>query len=726
MAKPHHPSGHHDDRGAHQRRTRRKQFAWLWPIGLVLAGLVFLGVGAGMLWVAVTPTPDISSFADRQVIESTKIYDRTGQVLLYDFGSADVRRQSVPLASISPDIRNATVAIEDSDFYSHNGIRISAIFRAILADIIPGGLTQGGSTITQQVVKNSILTNEKSITRKVHEWILAIKLEQHYTKNQILELYLNGNPYGGNIYGVETASEAYFGKSANQVDLAEAAYLAAMPQAPTYYSPYGTHRAALDERKNLVLDRMQALGYITADQLASAKAETVTFKAQQSSSIIAPHFVFYIEQYLENKYGEDVLDRGLKVVTTLDADLQKKTEDIVAQYAPGNLKNFKASNAAVVAIDPKTGQILTMVGSKDYFATTTTDGQFNAALANRQPGSAFKPFVYAAALLKGYTPETAIYDLPTQFSTACAASDNYNDTPPCYAPSNYDDKFRGPMTFTTALAQSINIPAVKTLYLAGIANVINLATRMGIDGFESPSHYGLTLALGAQEVSPLELTSAYAAFADNGIRNPPTGILSVTDSTGAVLEEYQPNPSQALDPNVAAEMSAMLSDNPARFPEYPPQNPFVFPGYDVAAKTGTTNESKDAWTVGYSPSIAIGAWAGNNDDTPMVKEIAGYIVAPMWHDIMAYALTKYPVAYFPEPPPIPDTASPALRGSYANQTANGDIEAHDILYWVDKDNPLGPPPSNPSSDPQFSHWEYPIGGSSYAGTGIGGQFIGGQ
>ena len=267
---------------------------------------------------------------------------------------------------------------------------------------------------------------------------------------------------------------------------------------------------------------------------------------------------------------------------------------------------------------------------------------------------------------------------------------------------------------------------MKTLYLAGIANVINLATRMGIDGFESPSHYGLTLALGAQEVSPLELTSAYAAFADNGIRNPPTGILSVTDSTGAVLEEYQPNPSQALDPNVAAEMSAMLSDNPARFPEYPPQNPFVFPGYDVAAKTGTTNESKDAWTVGYSPSIAIGAWAGNNDDTPMVKEIAGYIVAPMWHDIMAYALTKYPVAYFPEPPPIPDTASPALRGSYANQTANGDIEAHDILYWVDKDNPLGPPPSNPSSDPQFSHWEYPIGGSSYAGTGIGGQFIGGQ
>jgi 1A family penicillin-binding protein len=709
--------GHGPD-AHHRRRTRRKQFVWVQGVLLILVGLGFLVAGAGLIWVAATPTPDLSSFASRQVVESTKLYDRTGQVLLYDFGTTDVRRQSVPLASISPDIRNATVAIEDADFYSHNGIRVSAIFRAIIADLIPGGLTQGGSTITQQVVKNSILTSQRSITRKVHEWILAIKLEEDYSKNQILEFYLNGNPYGGTIYGIETASEAYFGVSANQVDLAEAAYLAAMPQSPTYYSPYGSHRDALDARKNLVLDRMQKLGYISAEQAAAAKAEVVTFKPKQSSSIIAPHFVFYIEQYLEQKYGQNALDRGLKVVTTLDADLQQHAQDIIAKYAPQNAKNFRASNAASVAIDPHTGQILMMIGSIDYFATTT-DGQFNAALSHRQPGSAFKPFVYAAALTKGYTPDTAIMDLPTQFSTACAVSDVYNSKAPCYAPSNYDDKFRGPMTFTTALAQSINIPAVKALYLAGISNVISLAERMGITGFQPLSTYGLSLALGAQEVSVLELTSAYAAFADGGVRNPPTGILSVTDSSGTVLEEYQADPSQAVDAGVAAEMSSMLSNNEARYPEYPPQNPFVFPGYDVAAKTGTTNESKDAWTVGYSPAIAVGTWAGNNDDSPMVKEIAGYIVAPMWHDIMAYALSKYPTEYFPEPPPVPDDASPALRGSYANDTGHG-VEAHDILYWVDKDTPLGPPPANPASDPQFARWEYSIGGS-YALSGIGGQ-----
>jgi 1A family penicillin-binding protein len=701
----------------HAKKTRKRQFSFIWKGGLIFTGALLFLAGAGLIWVALTPTPDLTSFANREVIQSTKIYDRTGQTVLYDFGSSDVRRESVPLASVSPDIRNATIAIEDSDFYTHSGIRISAIFRAILADLIPGGLTQGGSTITQQVVKNSILTQQRSVSRKVHEWVLAVKLEQTYSKQQILEFYFNETPYGGTIYGVQTAAETFFGKSADQVDLAQAAYLAALPQAPSYYSPYGNNRAALDARKNLVLSRMKALGYITAAQETAAKAEVVTFKPLSRTSIIAPHFVFFIKQYIENKYGPDVLNQGLKVITTLDADLQAKTEDIVASYAPKIAKSFHASNAAVVAIDPKTGQILSMVGSINYFATST-DGQFNATTAHRQPGSAFKPFVYAAALAKGYAPTTEIFDLATQFSTACAASDNHNDTPPCYSPGNYDNKFRGPMNFTTALAQSINIPAVKTLYLAGVANVISLATRMGISGFDTPSHYGLTLALGAKEVSPLELTSAYAAFANAGVRNPPTGILSVTDSSGAVLEQYTPAPQQALDAGVAAEMSSMLSNNEARFPEYPAVNPFVFNGFDVAAKTGTTNDSKDAWTVGYSPTIAIGAWAGNNNAKPMVKEIAGYIVAPMWHEIMAYALSKYPSEYFPQPPPIPDTASPALRGSYSNTTADGGTAAHDILYWVDKNNPLGPAPSNPANDPQYAYWEYPV--QQWA-SGIGGQ-----
>lgn len=662
-------------------------------IGLVLGSL-------GMLWIAFTPTPDLTSFENRKITESTKIYDRTGTTLLYDLDT-DAKRDSVPLTDISPEIKNATISIEDSGFYQHGAISITGIIRSILADLFTGGFTQGGSTITQQVVKNTLLTGEKSITRKIHEWILAIKLEQVYSKDQILEFYLNDTPYGGPYYGVEAASEAFFGKSAKDVDLAEAAYLAALPQAPTYYSPYGSNRDALDARKNTVLDRMLELGYITQEEHDQAKAEVVAFNPQSSSSIIAPHFVFYIEQYLEQKYGPDAVDSGLKVVTTLDTDLQHIVETTVAQYAPGNVKNFKASNEAVVAIDPKTGQILAMLGSKDYF-DTSIDGNYNSALALRQPGSSFKPFVYAAALAKGYTPETAIFDLPTQFSTACSPSDNTNDTPPCYSPSDYDGKFRGPMTFTTALAQSINVPAVKVLYLAGIQNVINLATAAGITSLDTPSHYGLALALGAAEVRLMDLTDAYATLANGGVHNPPTGILSVTDSQGNVLEQYQPQQTQVIDPEVAAGVTSMLSNNEARFPEYPPDNPLNFPGYDVAVKTGTTNDYRDAWTVGYSPSIVIGAWAGNNDNSPMVKEIAGYIVAPMWHSIMAQALTKYPIGYFPEAPAIPDGAKPVFYGNYA---ADG---VHEILNSVDRNDPTGPSPSRPQNDPQYQAWEYPV------------------
>jgi len=662
-------------------------------IGLILGSI-------GILWIAITPTPDLSSFENRKITESTKIYDRTGTTVLYDLDT-DAKRDSVPLADISPDIQHATISIEDAGFYQHGGISFTGIARSFIADIFSAGFSQGGSTITQQVVKNTILTGDKSISRKVHEWILAIKLEQVYSKDQILEFYLNDTPYGGPYYGVEAASEAFFTKSAKDVDLAQAAYLAALPQAPTYYSPYGDNRAALDSRKNTVLDRMLQLGYINQQEHDAAKAEVVTFSPQSSSSIIAPHFVFYIEQYLEAKYGPDAVDSGLKVVTTLDTDLQHIVETTVAQYAPGNLKNFKASNEAVVAIDPKTGQILAMLGSKNYF-DPTIDGNYNSAIALRQPGSAFKPFVYAAALAKGYTPQTAIFDLPTQFSTSCSPTDNTNDTPPCYSPGDYDGNFRGPMTFTTALAQSINVPAVKVLYLAGIQNVINLATASGVTTLDTPAHYGLTLALGAAEVKLLDLTDAYGTLADDGVHSPPTGILSVTDASGNVLEQYQSQQTQVMDPTVAAGVSSMLSNNEARFPEYPPDNPLNFNGYDVAVKTGTTNDYRDAWTVGYTPNIVIGAWAGNNDNSPMVKEIAGYIVAPMWHAIMAQAIAKQPTAYFDEPPAIPQGAKPVFFGNYA---ANG---IHEILYSVDRSNPTGPAPANPANDPQYVAWEYPV------------------
>lgn len=662
-------------------------------------GLVFLG--GSILWVAFTPIPALNTFDPDKVAMSTKIYDRTGQTVLYDLNH-DMRRTIVPLGNVSPNLQKATLAIEDSGFYSHGGISVTGIGRSLLADITTFSFSQGGSTVTQQVVKNTILTGRKSVVRKVQEWILAIRFEGKYSKDQILEFYFNVTPYGGTLYGAEAASRAFYGKSAKDLSIAEAAYLAAIPQRPTYYSPYGNNRADLDERKNLVLGRELKLGYITQAEYDQAKSEKVTFSRQQNNSIIAPHFVFYIEQQLEELYGPDAANQGYSVITTLDVDLQHEADTIVNRYALENTTRFHASNAALVAIDPKTGQILAMVGSRDYF-DKEIDGNYNAALALRQPGSSFKPFVYATAIQKGFTAETAVFDLPTQFSTLCSPADNFNSEPPCYAPGNFDNKFRGPMTFTTAIAQSINVPAVKTLYLAGIPNVLSLAKGMGLTSLGEPKDYGLSLALGAAEVRLLDLTSAYAGFANEGMVNKPYGIMKITDASGKTLEEFDPEPKRAVDPEIARTISSMLSNNEARQPEYPPENPFHFPGYDVAAKTGTTDESRDAWTIGYTPSIAIGVWAGNNNNTPMVKEIAGYIVAPMWHEVMQFALRKYPQEFFNAPPEIPADAPPALRGVYSG--ASG---VHDILYWVNKNEPRSGGTSQ--NDGQFPYWEYPLSG----------------
>ncbi|MDP3402612.1 MAG: PBP1A family penicillin-binding protein [bacterium] len=663
---------------------------------IIIGGLMLLA-GAGILWAALTPIPDLNSFDSRKVAQSTKIYDRTGKTVLYDLNH-DVRRNVVPLSEISPNLQRAAIAIEDSDFYNHSGVSLRAIARAIWVDIQTLSFAQGGSTITQQVVKNTILSGSKTPIRKFQEWVLAWKLEQKYTKDQILEFYFNVTPYGGTMYGAEVAARSFYGKSAIDLSVAEAAYLAAIPQLPTYYSPYGNNRDELDIRKNYVIERMEYLGYLSAEEAASAKREVVVFSRQQNNSILAPHFVFYIEGLLEKKYGPDVVTQGLSVITTLDAEMQNAAQSIVKEYALANAARFNASNAALVAIDPKTGQILSMVGSRDYF-DEIIPGNYNVAVAPRQPGSAFKPFVYAAALEKGYTPETIIFDVPTQFSTACSPSDTSNSAPPCYAPQNYDLKFRGPMTFRSALAQSINIPAVKVLYLAGINNVINLSTRMGITNLGAAKDYGLSFALGAAEVSPLQMASAMGVFANDGVRNPPTGILEIRDMKGRVIEKFTPAPEQAIDPSVARQIADMMSDNQARIPSYNPINPLSIPDYDVAAKTGTTNESRDAWTVGYSPTLAVAIWAGNNDNTPMFKEIAGYIVAPMWRAFMDVALTKVPKEYFNDPPGIPESAPAVLRGV---------VIYHSLLLLTNKENPQGPPPVNPYADPQLAYWETPI------------------
>ncbi len=694
----------------------KNKFLFSGSICLIVLGLFFL-------WVASFRVPDLSDLATRKIVQSTKIYDRTGQILLYDMAQ-NVRRTLVPFEDISPYIKNATLAIEDKNFYTHGGIDPQSIIRAILVDISSLSSKQGGSTITQQVVKNSILTGDKSITRKLKEIILAMKLEKVLTKDQVFNLYLNEIPYGGSVYGVEEASESFFGKHANEVSLTEAAYLASMENAPTFYSPYGSNRDKLEARKNLVLREMFNNKFISQSEMDKAQKEIVTFKPKENTGgIKAPHFVFFVIDYLVKKYGEDVLNTGgLKVTTTLDYEIQSQAESLAKQYGISNQEKFNADNDAIVVIDPKTGDILSMVGSRDYF-DKTINGNFNVATAHRQPGSTFKPFVYSTLFNKGYTPETILFDVPTQFNPTCSPDNTTDDATRsadgCYAPVDYDGKYRGPMTIRDALAQSINIPAVKALYLAGIQNSLSLAKNMGIDKLASSDQYGLSLVLGGGEVSPLDMTSAYSVFANDGVRNPYNAVLEVQDENEQVLEEASYSPRRVLDEETARKISNILSDNTARTPAYGTNSVLYIANQDVAVKTGTTNDYKDAWIVGYTPNITVGMWVGNNENTPMDKKVAGYIVAPMWRDLMNEILPTRPIESFVSPMPEEINTKPVLRGVWqggistlennpnqAMEIVSGGV--HSILYWVDKDNPRGSVPFFPGNDSQFKNWEYSV------------------
>ena len=695
--------------------------------GFILTGLV-------ALWIATLEMPDLDSFQNRKIVESTKIYDRTGTILLYDTGK-DAKRTALPLSAISPLIQQATIAIEDSDFYTNIGIEPTSIIRAVLANLATGGYGQGASTITQQVVKNSLLTKDKTITRKIKEWVIAVKLTRVMSKDQILETYLNDTSYGGTIFGVEEASRAFFGRSAKDVTLAQAAYLAAIPQAPTYYSPYGTHRDDLTARQRLVLKRMLDLELISKEEHDAAVAEEVVFLSRNDSSIRAPHFVMFVKDYVTQKYGEEMVSGGgLRIITTLDYAMQEKAEDVVVKFTPSLESNFNASNTAMVAIDPKTGDILTMVGSRDYF-DPTIDGNFNIALAKRQPGSTFKPFVYATAFERGYTPETVLFDVETEFSTECTVEgkpkkEGDDPTKVCYSPDEYDHTFPGPMSIREALAHSRNIPAVKALYLAGINRSIQTAEDMGITSLTDPARYGLTLVLGGGEVSLLELTSAYGVFANDGMRNPYRSVLRVEDSKGTVLESAEASPIavEALKPEIARQISDILSDNTVRMESLKPIAESV--GRPVAIKTGTTNDYRDVWAVGYTPNLVVGAWAGKNDNTPMKQNVAGLIIAPVWGAFMSQVADTFPPESFQEPPaPLSDN-KPVLRGvwqggiSYWKDSISGKIateytpietrkevafnSVHSILHWLDKNDPRGEAPKDPKDDSQYEYWEYGV------------------
>lgn len=654
------------------------------------------------IWISTIQLPDFNNFENRYVANSTKIYDRTGKIVLYNIHD-NIKRTEIPFSEMGTYIKQATISIEDSHFYEHYGFRPTSFIRAVIANITSGGYSQGGSTIDQQVVKNALLSREKTINRKLKEIILSLKLDHEVPKDTILQIYLNESPYGGTIYGVEEASLTYFNKHVKDITLTEAAYLAALPQSPTYYSPYGKHVDLLEKRKNLVLERMFDLGYISKEQKDASQKETVYFEKDLSNSGKALHFVMYVREYLEQKYGDDVVQNGgLKVITTIDYDLQKKLEDIVKEGALENEKKFNAKNAALVAIDPRTGQITAMVGSRDFF-DTEIPGQFNITTASRQPGSSIKPIVYSAAFTLGYTPETILFDVSTQFSSLCDAYGNplkpTTSKSVCYMPEDYDGKFRGPISLRDALAQSLNIPAVKLLYLTGLNNAVSLAQEMGLSTITDPARYGLSMVLGGGEVTLLELTNAYGVFANNGIYNKPQGILEVRDVDNTILEKFSSQEKEVLSESVTALISSILSDQVAKIPAYGVNSPLSFGDRPVATKTGTTNDYRDVWVIGYTPSVVVGMWGGNNDNTPIDKKVAGLVLAPIWHKAMAVAIGTSSVEYFPDP--LPNTSSkPILKGVYCS---SGGV--HTILNSVIKNNPDGPYPTNPTNDSQYNLWE---------------------
>lgn len=608
-----------------------RQSAW---IILILS----LGLTMGGLSIYYFDASDSLNLSAHPLKETSVIYDRTGKTVLYQIHGEE-NRHVIEHEAMPESVRYATVAAEDAHFFSHPGIDVIAIIRAGIANLRQGEIDQGASTITQQLARAIFLTREKTWVRKVREAILAVKIERQFSKDEILDLYLNTVPYGSNAYGIEAAAKTFFGKSAAQLTLDESAVLAALPNAPTLLSPYGKNTDELIKKKNYTLARMFELDFISRNEYEQAlNTRTLEKILPLERRIIAPHFTFYVIERLEALYGRERLESdGLEVITTIDLELQTKAEEVVSKGVERN-KSANASNAALVTIDPTNGEILSMVGSRNYF-DTAIDGQVNVAIEKRQPGSTFKPFAYATAFTEGFEPETPIYDVPINFGPDGSGNE--------YRPENYDGKYRGRMTMREALSQSLNIPAVSVLYLAGIQDTINTATRMGITTLTDPSRYGLALVLGGAEVRLLDITGAFGIFGQEGRRAPVDGIQSVQDTDGKELY-FKTTPEEVLQPEVARKINSILSDNKARTPTFGPRSPLAFPAnITVAAKTGTTQNFRDAWTIGYTPRIAVGVWTGNNNNTPMKPGSDGiYVAAPLWREYMDFLLTRYPETGF--------------------------------------------------------------------------------
>lgn len=565
---------------------------------------------------------------------STVFYDREGKVLYEMY--KDKNRVPVTFQDLPSYLKQATVAIEDKNFYKHQGVSETGIIRSVFNFFLTGRLG-GGSTITQQLIKNVLLTSQRQLSRKIKEAILAFEVERKYSKDDILLMYLNEAPYGGTYWGVGTAAMSYFGKPVKDLNLVESAILAGLPQSPTVYSPYIGKNDAWKGRAKDVLRRMREDGYITKDQESAADKQVDVYKfSAPKLAINAPHFVFYVKDQIENEYGTKLLDQGVSIKTTLSLDVQQAAEKIVKEEI-AKLTDYHATNGAVIVLDSKTGEILGMVGSYDY--NDESFGKFNAALGLRQPGSTVKPITYSLALEKGYTPSTVLMDLKTVFP---------NQGNKDYIPVNYDGKFRGPVQLRFALGNSINIAAVKMLAMVGIRDFLQKASDFGLKGFAPTSSnmqkYGLAVTLGGSESTLLEMTSAFSAFANSGIKTDTSYLEDITDFKGNnIYKQVKSTEKRVTTPEVAFLISHILSDNNARLDEFGPNSYLHVPGKTVAVKTGTSDDKRDNWAIGYTKSITVGVWVGNNDNTPMNPKISSGATgaSPIWYRIMGELLKKY-------------------------------------------------------------------------------------
>lgn len=619
-----------------RKRGRPKKFRLSKRTKILLGisiSVLFILIYTFLILTAAYQLPTPTRLASPNEPLTTEFYDRNG-ILLYRLYEGK-NRTLVKLAEVPQHFIQATLAIEDKNFYHHLGIDPVAIVRALYRNLTQN-TQEGASTLTQQLIKNSLLTPEKSYSRKIREIILALWAERVYSKEQILQMYFNEAPYGGSLVGIAAAAHTYFGKLPQQLSLAESAFLAGLPASPTQLSPYGENPNLAKIRQKEVLEAMTKTGYITQSQADNAAKEELKVRPQ-TNGIAAPHFVFYIKDLLSEKYGPKIVAQGgLKIYTSLDLAIQEEVEKIVSSEID-SLSSLNAQNGAAMVLEAKTGQILAMVGSRDYHYPGF--GNYNVTTSLRQPGSSIKPVTYATAFSKGFNPGSMILDTSVTFK------DEWGNG---YSPVNYDGRFHGPVTLREALGSSFNIPAVKLLATVGVDSFIKTARDLGISTFDKPQQYGLAVTLGGAEVKMIEMMGLYNTFAQMGEYLPPSGILKITDSKGHILEEYQNQKKQVLTSQIAYLITNILADDKARSMAFGINSLLNIPGYEVAVKTGTSDNKRDNWTFGYTPKFVVGVWVGNPDNSPMNPNLASGITgaAPIWNKIMKTLLAgTQPVAF---------------------------------------------------------------------------------